>query len=186
MLMLMGDLPPATNPLIETVIEIQQEEVEPEPKVYTIEEKIERNHYECDEATQYIRADNAKCLDKPVYTPPATQRAVRQAPVQSKSVSSAGNTYEAGQCVWYIKNLRPEIPNGWGSAYQWLGNARASGWATGSKPRVGAVGTRGNHVVLITKVNKDGTVNYTDMNGRWIAFEVGYGTKPANYYTYIY
>lgn len=104
----------------------------------------------------------------------------------SGGFSSSGNTYQPGQCVWYVKNLRPEIPNSWGSAVSWLYNAQADGWPTGSEPRVGAVGWTYGHVVLITAVNGDGTVSYTDMNGRWIPYEIGYGTKEASYYEYIY
>ena len=98
----------------------------------------------------------------------------------------AGNMYEPGQCVWAIKNWRPEIPNTWGSAVSWLSNAQADGWPTGSTPRVGAVGWTNGHVVLITAVNKNGTVDIKDMNGRWVPFEIGYGTYPSSKYLYIY
>ena len=100
--------------------------------------------------------------------------------------SSSENLYEPGQCVWAIKNWRPEIPNTWGSAVSWLSNAQAQGWPTGSTPRVGAVGWTNGHVVLITAVNKDGTVDIKDMNGRWVPFEIGYGTYPSSKYLYIY
>lgn len=98
----------------------------------------------------------------------------------------AGNMYEPGQCVWAIKNWRPEIPNTWGSAVSWMSNAQADGWPTGSTPRVGAVGWTNGHVVLIIGVNNDGTVDIKDMNGRYIPFEIGYGTYPASKYQYIY
>ena len=100
--------------------------------------------------------------------------------------SSSGNAYEPGQCVWFIKNMRPELPNNWGSAVSWLRNAQAQGWPTGSEPRVGAVGWTSGHVVLITAVNPDGTVDIKDMNGRWIPFEIGYGRYSASKYQYIY
>ncbi len=95
------------------------------------------------------------------------------------------NTYQPGQCVWYIKNSRPEIPNGWGSAYKWLASARAAGWATGSIPRVGAVGVKGNHVVLVEAVN-GGIITYSDMNGSWVPFEIARRTGNAADYQYIY
>lgn len=98
----------------------------------------------------------------------------------------AGNMYEPGQCVWAIKNWRPEIPNTWGNATNWLANAQAQGWPTGSTPRVGAVGWTYGHVVLITAVHKNGTVDIKDMNGRYVPFEIGYGTYPASKYQYIY
>ena len=97
----------------------------------------------------------------------------------------AGNTYEPGQCVWHVKNLKPEIPNGWGSAYQWLYNARASGWATGTTPKVGAVGVKGNHVVYVVQV-KGNQVLISEMNYDWVAFHQREIWKPASSYTYIY
>lgn len=119
-------------------------------------------------------AEQAKLEQVSPPTPKAQQRA-----------SVSGNSYEPGQCVWFIKNMRPEIPNNWGSAHSWLANARSSGWATGSTPAVGAVGVKGNHVVLITAINGN-TVTYTDMNGRYIPFEIATRTAPASNYMYIY
>lgn len=100
--------------------------------------------------------------------------------------SSSGNSYEPGQCVWALKNWRPELPNTWGNASDWLYNAQRDSWATGSTPRVGAVGWTPTHVVLIVGVNKDGTVDIKDMNGRYIPYEIGHGTYPASKYQYIY
>ena len=98
---------------------------------------------------------------------------------------SGGNTYQAGQCVWHVKNLKPEIPNGWGSAYQWLDNAQASGWSTGSRPRVGAVGVRGNHVVYVLKV-KANQVLISEMNYDWVPYHQREVWKSASDYSYIY
>lgn len=106
--------------------------------------------------------------------------------VNSGGFYSSENLYEPGQCVWAIKNWRPEIPNTWGNATDWLANAQAQGWPTGSTPRVGAVGWTYGHVVLITAVHKNGTVDIKDMNGRYVPFEIGYGTYPSNKYQYIY
>ncbi len=64
MLMFTADIPPQPNPLLTVIIE-KQVEVEP-PKTYTIEEQVKLNVNNCDESTQWIRADNAECLDKPV------------------------------------------------------------------------------------------------------------------------
>jgi len=150
------------------------------PVELSLEEKIKQNFYKCDTLTQYIRADNAQCLAKPINTPVAAEKP------SEVPQNTSDNLFEPGQCVWFIKNRRPEIPNSFGSAYQWVGNAQAIGWPTGSVPRVNAVGVRGNHVVLIESINPDGSVNIIDMNGRYIPFEIGHGTHPANYYTYIY
>lgn len=149
-------------------------------KELTTEEKIQTNFYKCDTNVQWIRADNAECLAK---TP-----VVAEKPLEPIVRASGGglNTYEPGQCVWALKEWRPELPNTWGSAVSWLSNAQKDGWPTGSTPRVGAVGWTSGHVVLITAVNSDGTVDIKDMNGRWIPFEVGYGRYSASKYTYIY
>lgn len=156
------------------------EQVKEEP---TLEEKIASNYYKCDESIFWIRADNAQCLAKQpevaqVTTP--AQKTVKQA------VNASGNGYEAGQCVWFIKNKRADIPNNWGNASAWLGNAQRQGWPTGSTPVVGAVGWTSGHVVYIEAVHSDGTVTYSDMNGNWVPFEVGGGTVPASRYQYIY
>ena len=100
--------------------------------------------------------------------------------------NASGNAYTPGQCTWAVKNWKPELPNNLGNASSWLYNAQAQGMATGSEPRVGAVGWTSGHVVLITAVNPDGTVDIKDMNGRWVAYEIGYGRYPASKYQYIY
>lgn len=130
------------------------------------------------------KKDKLKCakIKKEI---PATVRLSKPL-VNSGGFSSSENLYEPGQCVWAIKNWRPEIPNTWGSAVSWMSNAQADGWPTGSTPRVGAVGWTNGHVVLIIGVNNDGTVDIKDMNGRYIPFEIGYGTYPASKYQYIY
>lgn len=97
----------------------------------------------------------------------------------------AGNTYTPGQCTWYVKNLRPDIPNSWGNASSWLGRAQAMGWPTGREPRVGAIGWTNGHVVYVTGVQGN-QVTITDMNGRWKAWEIGHYTYPASKYVYIY
>lgn len=118
------------------------------------------------------------------------QRAVAIAPKNASQPTGNGsvldNSYTPGQCTWYVKNKKPSLPNNLGNASEWLYNAQAQGMATGLVPRAGAVGWTSGHVVYIESVNPDGTVNYTDMNGRWVAYEIGGGVRPANYYTYIY
>ncbi len=99
--------------------------------------------------------------------------------------SSAGNSYYAGYCTWYAKSRRPDMPNNLGNAATWVARAAAQGFATGSTPRVGAIGQQGNHVVYIERVHANGTVTVSEMN-----YE-GYGvvssrTVAASTFMYIY
>lgn len=99
--------------------------------------------------------------------------------------SSAGNTYTAGYCTYYAKQRRPDLPNNLGNASTWVSRARAQGIPTGTVPRAGAIGQKGNHVVYVERVNGDGTITISDMNwgGRW---KITTRTVPANSHTYIY
>lgn len=120
---------------------------------------------------------------KPVA--PVAKTASARTYVAKAPGSSAGNKYVAGYCTWYVKNMRPSLPNNLGNAYSWVSNAAAQGMATGSTPRVGAVGQAGNHVVYVESVNGDGTVTISEMNhkGLYVRTE---RTLPASYFTYIY
>lgn len=179
----MAQEPPKIPEPILIVIEQRVEEpVEEVPVEYTIEEKIKNNHYNCDEETQYIRADNAECLDKPVYTPPSTQRTVRRAPVSSQ------NTYSYGYCTWYVKSTLSWIPNGWGNANTWASRASSQGYTVSSTPIVGAVAQTSagglGHVAVVTSVNGT-TVTVSEMNYRgWNV--VSTRTTSASEFRYIY
>lgn len=100
--------------------------------------------------------------------------------------SSAGNTYTWGQCTWYAKNKRPDLPNSLGNGGQWVANAAALGFATGSKPRAGAIGEQPGHVVYVESVNKNGTVNISEMNYNGGIGKVHTRTVAASTFKYIY
>lgn len=129
----------------------------------------------------------------PVYEPAPSVKAVSKsrnytvasAQPQVSQGSSAGNRYVSGYCTWYVKNRRPDLPNNLGNAATWVSRAAAQGIATGSTPRVGAVGQRANHVVYVESVNPDGTVTISEMNYRALYAKTT-RTVPANYFTYIY
>ncbi len=108
-----------------------------------------------------------------------------QAPTQYSRGDSSGNRYYYGYCTWYAKQRRPDLPNNLGDAISWVARARAQGIATGSTPRVGAVGQQGNHVVFVEAVNANGTVTISEMNyvGRGV---VNSRTVPAGTFQYIY
>jgi surface antigen len=81
------------------------------------------------------------------------------------SGATVPNTFVAGQCTWYVANLR-NIP--WtGNAIEWWPNARKAGFAEGPTPQVGAVMvTRESgygHVSLVQSVNGD-SWTVTEMN----------------------
>jgi surface antigen len=97
----------------------------------------------------------------------------------------AGNSYTAGNCTWYAKSRRPDLPNNLGNAISWVSSARSQGLQTGSKPKVGAIGQQGNHVVYIEKINRDGSVLISEMNWEGLGV-VSKRTVPASSFTYIY
>lgn len=101
----------------------------------------------------------------------------------------AGNTYDYGYCTWYVKNRRADLPNNLGNANTWYSRAAAQGYAVGSTPRAGAVGTttRGSlgHVVYVESVNPDGSINISEMNApTWGA--VTHRVAAAGEFSYIY
>lgn len=103
----------------------------------------------------------------------------------SYSSNSSGNTYYSGYCTWYAKSKRPDLPNSLGNAQTWFSRAQSLGIPTGTEPKAGAIGQRGNHVVYVEKVNTDNTVSISEMNFR------GFGitstrTVPADTFSYIY
>jgi len=66
-----------------------------------------------------------------------------------------GHRFPYGYCTWYVAQKR-YVPWG-GNASSWLANAKASGKATGSTPRPGAIvvtrESRWGHVALVEKVS---------------------------------
>lgn len=160
------------KPTIETV------QVEEKPKELTIEEKIEANYYGCDTDTEWIRADNAKCITK---TTPNTQKAVRAA-------VGGYNGYVRGQCTWYAKNYVGWVPNGWGNASRWDDNARRQGYTVSNTPVVGAIAQhdRGwyGHVAVVTAVNGD-RVTITEMNYNG-PYKKNTRTVHKSFFRYIY
>lgn len=115
------------------------------------------NPQKCDEAVQWIAAEPPfNCIPKAV-APVATVALVG---------SSAGNTYTYLSCTWHVKQMRPDIPNNWGNATNWLYNAQAIGWPTGSEARVGAIGWTYGHVVYILKAEGD-RVYLSERNYDW-------------------
>lgn len=102
------------------------------------------------------------------------------------ATDSNGNTYFKGYCTWYAKDRRPDLPNMLGNGGEWVANAAAQGYKTGSAPRVGAVAETSGHVAYVEKVHKDGTITISEMNGRAGFGNVGTRKVSASQYRYIY
>ncbi len=116
------------------------------------------------------------------YAPPQTY----PRPVYGGGGSTAGNTYAWGQCTWYVKNRRADLPNNLGNGGAWAGSAAAKGYATGGAPRAGAVAEIPGHVMYVESVNGNGTVNISEMNYNGGVGVVNHRTIPASSARYIY
>ncbi|HMT56302.1 MAG TPA: hypothetical protein PKD20_05525, partial [Candidatus Saccharibacteria bacterium] len=111
--------------------------------------------------------------------------AIAKVATRTHKGSSDGNLYTAGNCTWYVKSRRPDLPNNLGNAATWVSRAASQGLPTGSTPQVGAVGQKGNHVVYIESVNTDGTVTFSEMNYKGLYSQTT-RTLPASSFSYIY
>jgi len=175
---------PKTPLIIEDPVAIV-EQLTPAEVPLTVQEKIDSNFYECDESIQFIRADTAECLNKPVnvqvsrQNTPQTIRNVSKSRSGSPPLSWWGN----GQCTQWVASQRSV--GQWNNARDWTWQAKRDGWSTGSTPVVGAIGQKGNHVVYVTGVNSDGTFNLSEMNYR-TAGVITYRTVSSSGWNFIY
>lgn len=106
---------------------------------------------------------------------------------RASTTRSAGgpNAYYWGQCTWYVKTRRPDIGGYWGNAgYNWLSEARAAGFSTGSTPAAGAVAVEPGHVAYVESVSGS-NVTISEMNYSGVGV---YHTRtvPASKFQYIY
>ncbi|XRJ98411.1 CHAP domain-containing protein (plasmid) [Latilactobacillus sakei] len=53
--------------------------------------------------------------------------------------SIAGNSYDWGQCTWYVKQVAPWAGNNWGNGGQWGSSAAAAGFRVDHTPSAGAI-----------------------------------------------
>lgn len=138
------------------------------------------NPQHCNEETQWIASE------APFYCIPKTTQPTAQSPSEPIKSSSSGNLYTWGNCTFYIKNLRPELPNNLGNADTWFYMAQADGLSVGYTPRIGAVAVAiyGMHVALVTGIH-DGMIDVTEMNVLGLNV-VSSNTYPTSAYRYIY
>lgn len=110
--------------------------------------------------------------------------------ISSYAPNSAGNNYAAGNCTWYAKSRRPDLPNSMGNANMWYYSAAAQGFNVGLKAKVGAVATTtegwAGHVAYVEKVSRDGSmVTISEMNYGGL-YQMNTRTVPASDFKYIY
>lgn len=99
------------------------------------------------------------------------------------------NTYAAGNCTFLAKSERLDIPNTFGNAIDWLANAQAQGFPTGTIPKVGAVvwfNTYGlGHVAILKQINPDGTLLVEEENVLGLGV-ISHRTIPNENIMFIY
>lgn len=115
--------------------------------------------------------------------------ALRIVQVTSSAPNSAGNTYAGGNCTWYAKSKRPDLPNMMGNAKFWYASAKAQGFKVGTLAKTNAIGVSFNgwagHVVYVEAWHEDGTVTISDMNYAGLGV-VTRRIAPASEFVYIY
>lgn len=134
------------TPVIEETIEL------------SIEEKIATNYYQCDELTEWIRADNAQCLPKSnshrgsqSVRDSKTVQTSTQSQKHAQTASPQAGWYPVGECTWLVWTKRPV--GYWNDATEWLWQAKRDGYQTGTIPKAGAIAWRYGHVAFTEQVN---------------------------------
>lgn len=201
-------LTPPTSQII-SIIKPAKEPEKPKPQLYTIKEGdtltsiAEATHT----SVERLWAKNSSLADPDLIEPskdleiPQSDETLQDRPLPVKvevqkvgpapvpssgSFSSSGNTYSYGYCTWYVKNMRPDLPNNLGNADTWYRNAAAEGLAVGQTPAVGAVAVAKSygHVAIVTGIagNK---VQISEMNYQgWNV--VSSRQAPISEFNYIY
>lgn len=187
------------------------EKPKPEPRKYTVVENDNLSKIAAEQNTTWPRLWNkntdltnpdlihiGQVLLIPDESEVLADRPVPQAVIAPSAVNVPaprstgvypGNNYAPGNCTWYVKSRRADLPNDLGNANTWYYRAQAYGLPTGSTPRAGAVGTTGagdlGHVVYVERVNGDGTILISEMNYAGL-YSQRTRTAGANEFQYIY
>lgn len=104
-----------------------------------------------------------------------------------RGASSAGNTYVWGTCTWYVKQMKPGLPNQLGNGgFGWISRAAAYGYGSGSDAAPGAIGVQNGHVFIVDSINPNGTINISEMNYAGGVGVVHHRTEPPHLFKYIY
>jgi surface antigen len=158
-----------------------------EEKKVTLLEQLEAESKSIEELKQKVEEKRARAEAERKRLEELKKMFVR---VDRYASNSAGNTYAPGNCTWYAKSRRPDLPNSLGNANTWYYRAQALGWNVGSTPKKGAVATTTagglGHVAIVDGVSLDGQfVTITEMNYRGL---YSMNTRTVHYteFKYIY
>ena len=171
-----------TNQIVIDKITTSQVE---KPAELTLQQKIDQNVNNCNTDLEWIWASDATCHPKVLVQTVSQPEPIKKS-ARSSSVSTPGNTYTAGYCTWFVKNMRPDLPNNLGHANTWFSNAVRNGLAVGTTPQVGAVAVASNytHVAIVQAVHGS-TVTISEMNYvRWNVQSTR--EAPISEFRYIY
>ena len=132
-----------------------------------------------------IPENDEKLTDRPMPTisPSISSSPVNDIHGATYPAPSTSNLYYRGYCTWYVKSVRPDIPNNMGDASSWYYNYPG---AKGSTPRVGAVAVTKaySHVAIVVAV-KGSSVVIREMN--YVAWNVvSTRTAPISEFLYLY
>ena len=119
-------------------------------------ESADAQAQKADTQTQEVEKTAATSTAQPTTMSTATHAA--------PTYSTAGNSYPAGQCTWFVKNALSWVGNNWGNASGWGASAAAAGRTVDGQPSTGSVvvfgaGSQGagalGHVAVVDSVNGD-------------------------------
>lgn len=163
----------------------KQQIEEIEAKKQDLSEQLETAKAEVDSLSQKLEEKKAAAEAEKQRLAKIRAMFVR---VTSYASNSAGNTYAPGNCTWYAKSKRPDLPNNLGNANTWYQNAAAQGFNVGTAPKKGAIAQAINemHVAYVEGVSLDGsTVTISEMNYGGL-YRMNTRTVPASQFIYIY
>lgn len=122
------------------------------------------------------KAEQARLAEEARQRSLATQYGSRSTQVTNYGYNVIGRFYGSynggypGYCTWWVNYKRPDLPNGMGNGGQYVYNARRMGLATGSTPRIGAIGSTTEaafygHVFYVESINWSArTITVSEMN----------------------
>lgn len=93
----------------------------------------------------------------------------------------SATAYPEGQCTWFVKLRRPEIPDNWGNAGQWASAAVASRFGVTTYPVERAIAVFPPFVMGAGPLGHVAFVTFVDGNRRFTIDEANF-SGSASYY----